>query len=122
MKKLTDILNEIKVKTPGNLIIVTPKGIYAVDEIARLFEALSYLGFDSGDIYEIADNNDFFQAVNILYIFSNKYGESIINLGKPTDLDDYYKEGLSKWSDSKDELNRYLKRFMDNGLIEKIYL
>ena len=120
MKKLTDILNEIKIKTPGNLIIVTPKGINAVNETARLFEALSFLQFDSSDIFEIADHNDFFHSAHILYIFSDKYGESIINLEKPTDLDDYYKEGLDKYDDDKSTLDRFLEQFMNNELIKKI--
>jgi hypothetical protein len=120
MKKLTDILNEIRVKPPGNLIRVTPKGIEAVDEINSLFEALSFLEFETSDIFEIADHNDFFLNTHMLYIFSDKYGESIINLERPTDLDDYYKEGLSKWEDDKAILTRFLEQFMNNGLIEKI--
>lgn len=120
MKKLTDILKEIKVKPPGNLIRITPKGIEAVDGVNSLFEALSILQFDSSDIFEIADHNDFFYSAHMLYIFSDKYGESIINLNRPTDLDDYYKEGLSKWEDDKAILTRHLEQFMNNGLIEKI--
>ena len=120
MKKLTDILKEIRVKSPGNLIRVTPKGIEAVDEVNSLFEALSFLQFDSSDIFEIADHNDFFINAHMLYIFSDRYGESIISLDRPTDLDDYYKEGLSKWEDDKAILTRYLEQFMNNGLIEKI--
>ena len=122
MKKLTDILNEIRVKTPGNLIRVTPRGKEAVDEVNSLFEALSFLEFDSSDIFEIADHNDFFLNAHMLYIFSDKYGESILNLERPTDLDDYYKEGLSKWEDDKAILTRNLEQFMNNGLIEKINL
>jgi len=120
MKKLTDILNEIRVKTPGNLIRVTPIGKEAVDAVNSLFEALSFLQFDSSDIFEIADHNDFFHSAHILYIFSDKYGESIINLERPTDLDDYYKEGLDKWEDDKAVLTRFLEQFMNSGLIEKI--
>ena len=120
MKKLTDILNEIRVKTPGNLIRVTPRGKEAIDEVNSLFEALSFLEFDSSDIFEISENNDFFINSHILYIFSDKYGESIINLERPTDLDDYYKEGLDKWEDEKSTLTRYLEQFMNSGLIEKI--
>jgi hypothetical protein len=120
MKKLTDILNEIRVKTPGNLIRVTPRGKEAVDAVNSLFEALSFLEFDSSDIFEISENNDFFINSHILYIFSDKYGESMINLERPTDLDDYYKEGLDKWEDDKAVLTRFLEQFMNSGLIEKI--
>jgi len=123
MKKLTDILDEIKVNAPTGQIAVTQKGKEALTHMDILHSGASYFDIESGDIHELVDGspseNLFFAALN-LWIFSDRYGEGIIKLDNPTTKKEYLDTYLKVWDTDMEGAQNMLDKFKNEGLIEII--
>jgi len=123
MKKLTDILDEIKVNAPTGQIVVTQKGKEALAHMDILHSGARYFDIESGEIYDLADGspseNLFFAALN-LWIFSDRYGEGIIKLNYPVTKKEYLDKYLRIWDDDIEGAQNMLNKFENQGLIEII--
>jgi len=123
MKKLTDILDEIKVNAPTGQIVVTQKGKEALAHMDILHSGTSYFDIESVDIYELVDGSpseDLFFATLNLWIFSDGYGEGIIKLNNPITKKEYLDKYLSIWDDNIEGAQNMLNKFENQGLIEII--
>jgi hypothetical protein len=123
MKKLTDILDEIKVNAPTGQIAVTQKGKEALAHMDILHSGARYFDIESGEIHELVDGSPsedlFFAALN-LWIFSDRYGEGIIKLNNPITKKEYLDKYLSIWDDDIEGAQNMLNKFENQGLIEII--
>jgi hypothetical protein len=123
MKKLTDILNEIKVNTPSSTIIVTEKGEEATRQMSLLHKSADFFNLESGNIHQLADGTPserlFFATLN-LWIFSDRYGEGIIKLNNPTTEKEYLSKYTNVWDDDIESAKNNLKQFEEQGLIKII--
>jgi len=123
MKKLTDILDEIKVNAPTGQIVVTQKGKEALAHMDILHSGTSYFDIESVDIYELVDGspseNLFFTALN-LWMFSDRYGEGIIKLNNPITKKEYLDKYLKVWDADMEGAQNMLDKFKNEGLIEII--
>jgi hypothetical protein len=123
MKKLTDILDEIKVNAPTGQIVVTQKGKEALAHMDILHSGTSYFDIESGDIYDLVDGspseNLFFAALN-LWMFSDRYGEGIIKLNNPITKKEYLDKYLKVWGATMEGAQNMLDKFKNEGLIEII--
>jgi len=123
MKKLTDILDEIKVNAPTGQIVVTQKGKEALAHMDILHSGTSYFDIESGDIYDLVDGspseNLFFTALN-LWMFSDRYGEGIIKLNNPITKKEYLDKYLKVWDADMEGAQNMLDKFKNEGLIEII--
>jgi hypothetical protein len=123
MKKLTDILDEIKVNAPTGQIVVTQKGKEALAHMDILHSGTSYFDIESGDIYDLVDGspseNLFFAALN-LWMFSDRYGEGIIKLNNPITKKEYLDKYLKVWDTDMEGAQNMLDKFKNEGLIEII--
>jgi len=123
MKKLTDILSEIKVNTPPVNIAVTEKGEEAIRQMSLLHKAAGFFDLESGDIYDLADGSPseplFFAALN-LWIFSDRYGEGMIKINGLTTKKEYLDKYSKIWDTDTDNAEDNLIRFEKQGLIEII--
>jgi hypothetical protein len=123
MKKLTDILDEIKVNAPTGQIVVTQKGKEALAHMDILHSGARYFDIESGDIYDLVDNYTtpsaglFFAALN-LWIFSDRYGEGIIRLDNPTTKREYLDKYFKVWDTDMEGAQNMLDKFENEGLIE----
>jgi hypothetical protein len=123
MKKLTDILDEIKVNAPTGQIVVTQKGKEALAHMDILHSGTNYFDIESGDIYDLVDGspseNLFFAALN-LWMFSDRYGEGIIKLNNPITKKEYLDKYLKVWDADMEGAQNMLDKFKNEGLIEII--
>jgi len=123
MKKLTDILSEIKVNTPPVNIAVTKKGEEALRQMNLLHKAAGFFNLESGDIYDLADGSPseplFFAALN-LWIFSDRYGEGMIRVDGFTSKKEYLDKYFKIWDTNMNDAEDNLIRFEKQGLIEII--
>ena len=121
MKKLTDILDEIKVNAPTGQIVVTQKGKEALAHMDILHSGARYFDIESGEIYDLADGSPsedlFFAALN-LWIFSDRYGEGIIRLNNPTTKREYLDKYFKVWDSDMEKAQYMLDKFENEGLIE----
>jgi hypothetical protein len=114
------LLQEIKVNNPNTIFRVTDKGKEYIEDFIRL-EKLSEK-FNIGELVkDEGPESELFRVSQLLYIFSDKYGEDIISIDKPNKLEDYISKYVTIWGDeptSKPDL----KTFIKFGFITKIII
>lgn len=112
-------LQEIKINNPNTIFRVTDKGKEYIEDFV-LLEKLS----DKFEIGELIKNegpeSEIFRFSQLLYIYSDKYGEGIILIDKPNKLEDYMSKHFKIWSDDENESKRDLKSFIKLGFITNI--
>ncbi len=118
VKAKNKLLSEISVNKPGTSFTVTPKGIEWVDDFVKL-EKLSQK-FGCGELLKDEGPEDIrYELTQLLYIFSDTYGEGIINMKKPNNMDDYVKKLQHIW-DEGDNGHQHLLNFIKIGFISPI--
>jgi hypothetical protein len=113
------LLSEIKVNPVSRGFEVTDKGKEYIEDYYKLIELSAKF-----DVQELLNNegpeSNIFQASQILFILSDKYGENIILLDKPNKLEDYINRYRDIWDADIEGAKRYLKLFMEFNFITNI--
>ena len=113
------LLQEIRINNPNTIFRVTDKGKEYIEDYYKLIELSVKF-----DVHELLGNegpeSNIFQASQLLYILSDKYGENIILLDKPNKLEDYINRYRDIWDDDIEGAKKSLKLFMEFNFITNI--
>ena len=113
------LLSEIKVNLVSRGFEVTDKGKEYIEDYYKLIKLSAKF-----DIQELLNNegpeSNIFQVSQMLFIFSNKYGENIILLDKPNKLEDYITRYRDIWDGDIEGAKKHLKLFMEFNFITNI--
>ena len=112
-------IDEIKINKPGSSFKVTPLGKKRVEEFITLLEL--------AEIFEVKEllndkgpENKIFRITQMLWIFSDMYGESIIKMNDNNLLEDYLNLYNNIWEEDYEESKIQLTDFMKLGYITKV--
>lgn len=117
--KLLNILKEIKINNPTDVIIVTDEGRKAAKKCSDMITSFTYFGLYDPSEYETELNlpHKYFGAQQLM-MYSYEYGENIIHLDKPTPLEEYKLKLKSVFGVEEEEINYTLKNFIKYGFIQ----
>lgn len=94
-------LNEIKINNPTDYFIVTEHGKGVLKEFI-LFEKLSEK-FGCGELLKNeGGESELYSIPQILYIFSDTYGEGIIKINEINRMEDFMKKYIDIWAGEDD--------------------
>jgi hypothetical protein len=113
------LLSEIKVNPVSRGFEVTDKGKEYIEDYYKLMKLGAKFNIQELLSNEGPESNTF-QASQILFILSDKYGENIILLDKPNKLEDYINRYRDIWDADIEGAKKYLKLFMEFNFITNI--
>ena len=110
-------INEIKINNPSDIFIVTNLGRQRVEEFVTM-EKLS----ENFGVSELLKNEgpDFekYRIPQLLYIFSDTYGEGIIQMNEINRKEDYLRIYMALWDDEGNNAIEELENFKKFNLIK----
>lgn len=117
LQKLAGI-NEIKVIKPSDKVfIVTDLGRQIVEDFVTM-EKLSQK-FGCGELLKNeGPESDLYRIPQLLYIFSDTYGEGIIQMNEINRKEDYLRIYMARWDDEGNNAIEELENFKKFNLIK----
>jgi len=116
MQKLAGI-DEIKVNNPTDYFVVTNYGKQLIKEF-ELFEKLSEK-FGCGELIKNEGGEiELYSIPQLLYIFSDTYGEGIIQMNGINRKEDYLRIYTTRWDDEGNNAIEELENFKKLNLIK----
>jgi DNA-binding PadR family transcriptional regulator len=115
------LLQEIKINKPGNIFKVTDKGKEYVNDFVIL-ERLSEK-FGCGELLKNeGGESELYSVPQLLYIFSDTFGEGIISMDGLNKIDEYIQKYTNIWEPEEINGLKVLKNFEKFGFITKIII
>lgn len=110
-------INEIKINNPVDVFTVTDYGRQTVNDFVTM-EKLSQK-FGCGELLkDSGPESELYRIPQLLYIFSDTYGEGIIQMNEINRKEDYLRIYTTRWDENPDNAIESLEDFKKLNLIK----